>query len=227
MMLMLAIALLGLARAQREAWLRRTPVMVVELRGELDALDVDAYCGAFQAAGVERMVLVPGPRVRLPARLTANGPATPAPVVYRIVLEGRRGPNPHVPPDSRARHMLGPGYTEGDTAVVYVDELRAYLVKHHRVWMGPPSPSAPSPPPEEPGGRLWTEIWTHLVTNTAVHESWHAVTHSHSHNPVDVNSVMYANAADNTWQLGRIWLPFTRGHRDRLEEMFGPARPPQ
>lgn len=172
---------------------------------------------AFRNAGVARIVFLRDPDLRLAAPpFPTVDTIDVAPAVVRIVLEGASGTNPHVSAASRRAHLFGPGYTDGDVARVYVDELRGYMFKHRQEWVTAFERSRPDRAQVD-----WNVVWRHLVTNTAVHESWHAATHSHAHNVTDIGSVMYGNAADNVLLLGTEWLPFTRGHRTRLEEIFG------
>ena len=58
------------------------------------------------------------------------------------------------------------------------------------------------------------------MTNAAVHETWHAITLSTSHNVDDKTSVMYIDPGDAALEYGSLLMPFTKGHRDRLREMF-------
>lgn len=130
-----------------------------------------------------------------------------------VALVSRPGRNPLLKPADLERGLTGLGYTEDGIAGVYPEDVERFLVKHRRKYITAGLQGD------------WSVVRRSIETNTAVHEVWHAVAESHSHNPVDRSSVMYWNAAENALELGSQPLPFTQGHKDRLEKMFRPRWP--
>lgn len=174
------------------------------------AFEVDwvAFRDTFVAAGVDKVELVVLER----SEDVAARPLGPSGRVLSVGLVSRRGRNPYLDAEALEAGKTGPGHTEGRLAVVHPDEIMRFLWKHRRRYPGKPSPD-------------WISVRGHLFTNTAVHEAWHAVANSHSHNPVDRDSVMFWDPGAAALEFGTRALPFTRGHRQRLQELFAPVRP--
>ncbi|MBI3929214.1 MAG: hypothetical protein HY319_26955 [Armatimonadetes bacterium] len=168
----------------------------------LSELDLSAYRRAFHQAGVVRLTVV--------SRLPEGRSLGDLPHGVAIEVVNRSGRNPLLDAESLALGLTGPGHTQDRTAVVYPEEIDAFLKKYRDTYA-------------RAGSQDWGEVRTRLVTNTAVHESWHAITRSHSHNPRDKDSVMFIDPGKACVEFGTQNLRFTLGHRDRLQEIFAPA----
>lgn len=171
-------------------------------------VDWDAFRVAFQRAGVRRMEILVVPPETIPG--LAVGPHGRT---LDVGLLAPRGRNPLLGPEDLAQGKTGPGSTEGRLASVHPDEISRFLWKHRERYRS------------AAGAADWLAIRRHLFTNTAVHEVWHAAAYSHSHNPVDQDSVMYQDPGAAALAFGTGYLGFTRGHRDRLEALFRPVLP--
>lgn len=199
-----SLALVGVA-----TWYAVLPRLRVFVDPDLTPeVDWDAFRAAFHGAGVHRVELVVLDS-REAVKALALGPQARS---MDIALMSPRGRNPLLDAEALQAGKTGPGHTEGRVANVYPDEIARFLWKHKDRYRAA-------------GTTDWLTIRQHLYTNTAVHEVWHATANSHSHNPVDMDSVMYQDPGAGALSFGTRNLPFTRGHRDRLVEIFRPVLP--
>lgn len=196
---LLGVLLLALVMG---AW-QGYPELRVYVDPHLDPrVDWEAFRRAFNRAGVARLRLLP---------LEGEPPLGAWPHQVAIALVQVGGRNPLLDEQARRRGLTGPGYTRGRVAQVYPDEIARLLWKRRREFGN--------------SGRSWPEIRLFFFTNVAIHEAWHAITGSHSHNVEDPASAMFYDPGAAALHLGSDYLPFTRGHRQRLQEIFAWRRP--
>lgn len=180
-------------------WWSRLPVLTVfvdpALRSELDTF---SYRQVFAEAGVFRVKVLP---FAGDERLLGDHDGNRS---IAIVLENKR--NPLLDDEMITQGLTGPGYTEGWIAKVYAPDIDLFLEKYSAAWAEIDR----------------STVRRRLITNTAVHESWHAIAQSHSHNPVDQDSVMFMDPGKAPESYGGRVLRFTRGHLRRLQEIFSP-----
>lgn len=199
-----SLALVGVA-----AWWAVLPRLRVHVDPDLaHEVDWDAFRSAFLGAGVYRLEIV-----EMGSREDVQGLFLgPQPRSMEIALVAPRGRNPLLTEEAVEAGKTGPGGTDGRVAAVYPDEIARFMWKHRSRY-------------QEAGTTDWLSVRQHLFTNTAVHEAWHATANSHSHNPIDMDSVMYQDPGAGALAFGTRYLAFTRGHRDRLVEIFRPVLP--
>lgn len=193
LLMIVGFAFLFLAR-----W-SRTPVLEVYYSPEAaGAVNWQDFEYPLQRAGVERIRLIEKePTDELMGE-------TDDCVRIGIALSAER--NPALTQEMIARGLTGPGYTIGRIGYVYKPDIELFLKKHWRTL--------------DLDHRNLDEVRKRLITNTAAHEAWHAICQSTSHNPLDVDSLMYMNPSGSprTYCLDRPL--FTKGHLKRLQERF-------
>lgn len=192
-------ALIVAVLATVSQWQRHSPLLTVHLDPMLmEVVYLDDFRRAFHDAGVARLDLLPGPP---PSTLGRRG----SDIEVAVVLSSLR--NPQLDGEMLRLGLTGPGYTEGWVGHVYAPDVDLFLAKHRSKY-------------EAAGFSDLAAVRRRLITNTAVHETWHAIAQSTSHNVTDMDSVMYIDPGKAAIPYGTQALPFTRGHRDRLGELF-------
>ncbi len=197
----LSVALCGAALAIAAAYQRRTPRLTIHLDPKLlQTIHLADFTAAFRDAGVSRLSVLPGPP---PSNLGRHG----RDIEVAVVLSPER--NPLLDSDMLRQGLTGPGYTVGWVGYVYAPDIDLFLAKHRARYAAA-------------GVRDLNAVRRRLITNTAVHEAWHAIAQSTSHNVADLDSVMYIDPGKGAIPYGTQPLAFTRGHRDRLADLFRP-----